>query len=101
MQDQQEERQREIQFWISERATMREMIDQLESERVDRAIGGGANVNDEHIKALKKKSLKKMKSKAMELKNKEREVQSYKDELNKVKLFSTQLEQRIRESITK
>lgn len=33
-----EERKREIEFWVTERATMREMIDQLESEKVEGAF---------------------------------------------------------------
>ena len=28
------ERKREIEYWVSERATMREMIEQLENEKV-------------------------------------------------------------------
>lgn len=52
-----EERKREIEYWVSERGTMRELIEQLESEKVSVLPA------DEEAVKLKKKAHKKLKGK--------------------------------------
>lgn len=42
------ERKREIEYWVTERATMREMIDQLESEKVENIMS--AEKDDNNLK---------------------------------------------------
>ena len=42
------ERKKEIEYWITERATMREMIDQLESEKVEGVLANTGSNNIEN-----------------------------------------------------
>lgn len=37
------DRKKEIEFWVQERATMREMIDQLENDKVEGVLAVGIN----------------------------------------------------------
>ena len=37
------DRKKEIEFWVQERATMREMIDQLENDKVEGVLAVGTN----------------------------------------------------------
>jgi hypothetical protein len=51
-----EERKKEVEYWVSERATMREMIEQLENDKVNE--GGAATVlpdGQDCVKQAKKK----------------------------------------------
>ena len=40
------DRRKEIEFWVHERATMREMIDQLENDKVEGVLAGATNEAD-------------------------------------------------------
>jgi len=79
---------------------MREMIDQLESERVG-VNDENNNVNSEQLQKMRKKTVKKLKHKEVQIKSKEKQMEELKDELNKVKLTAINMEQKIRESTTK
>ena len=71
------ERKREIEYWVSERATMREMIEQLENEKVAQNDGGLATVMpmpgedgglfEDKVKQMKKKTQRKLKEKEVEI----------------------------------
>ncbi len=72
---------------------MREMIDQLESEKVEGAFDQPVKYsNERELKNAKKKIHSKLKQKELDLKSKDRQIQEMKDELNKLKLSTTQLE---------
>lgn len=61
---------------------MREMIEQLETDKVGvETKDQNKDSNVDQIKAVKKKSHKKIKSKEIEIKTKEKELQSLKDQL--------------------
>ena len=65
-----EERKKEVEYWVSERATMREMIEQLENDKVNE--GGAATVlpdGQDCVKQAKKKYQKKIKEKEVEIQN--------------------------------
>ncbi|CDW71439.1 UNKNOWN [Stylonychia lemnae] len=100
------ERKKEIEFWVTERATMREMINQLECEKVENDIEKDNNSKSKYarddpeakVKNLKKKLSSKIKQKDVDLRLKDKQLQDLSDELNKVKYSATLLEQRMRES---
>jgi|LauGreDrversion4_2_1035121.scaffolds.fasta_scaffold75506_2 hypothetical protein len=74
LESQLDERKREIEYWVSERATMREMIEQLESEKVT-----VLPTDEEAVRLLKKKSQKKLKDKQLELDALARQAQDFRD----------------------
>jgi len=93
-----EERKNEIEYWVAERATMRKMIDQLESEKVDGAMDAPVReVNDKEMSKVKKKLKSKLKFKDVELKSKEKQIQDLRDELSRLKQTQTQLELKSRD----
>lgn len=88
------ERKREIEYWVSERATMREMIEQLENEKVNEGgvatvLPEGANNEQEAIKHMKKKCSKKIKEKELEMKNLQSKLESLKDEAHRARQVET------------
>ena len=85
------DRKKEIEFWVQERATMREMIDQLENDKVEGVLAVGTNEaegkqdDSKASLAAQKKLAKKLKQKDFDLKTKERELQGLKDEMNQMR----------------
>jgi hypothetical protein len=84
-----EERKKEIEYWVSERATMREMIDQLEAQAVNRQ---DATVLPHHsdndivqLQLSKKKAQRKLKEKEAELKASTALVEDLKDQVHQQK----------------
>lgn len=85
------ERKREIEFWVNERATMREMIEQLENQKLAQNEGGTATVfpdtvNDpDGVKTIKKKCQKKIKEKELQMKTLQKSIEDYRDEIHRAK----------------
>lgn len=101
-----DDRRKEVEYWVSERATMRQMIEQLENEKVaanEVADAGAVTIlpeerdADAFLKQFKKKNHKKLKEKEVELKAKMQEIESMRNEIHRCKQVETQLEQRLRE----
>lgn len=103
LQEMMEERRKEVEYWVSERATMREMIEQLENDKVGQnevatVLPEGGNNEQDGIKHIKKKYSKKIKEKELEIKTLLGKLESLKDEAHRARQVETQLDQRLRES---
>ena len=84
---------------MSERATLREMIEQLENEKVAQNDGGLATVmpmagedGEDRVKQMKKKTQRKLKEKEVEIRTKEKLIEDLKDEVHRGRQVETQLE---------
>ena len=83
---------------------MREMIEQLENDKVAENEGAatvlpeGGAVRDDVVRQLKKKSLKKLKEKEIEIKTKDKQIEELKDEAHRGRQVETLLESRLREA---
>lgn len=84
---------------------MREMIEQLENEKVNIAERDGGiatllpeNSSNEVVKQIKKRSQKKLKEKDIEINNRDKLIEDLKDELHQNRQLETQLEQKLREA---
>jgi hypothetical protein len=78
------ERKREMEYWVNERASMREMIEQLENEKVaEIATVLPDPANDDQYRQLKKKTHRKIKEKDIEIKSREKEIEDLKDEVHR------------------
>eukprot|EP00347_Sterkiella_histriomuscorum_P007164 403350016 len=115
------QRKQEIEYWVTERATMREMIDQLESEKVEQIVSNDQEISpkdnkkvgqsnnsgkekekaEKKAKDMKKKLEIKLKQKEVDLRQKEKQLQDLNDELSKLKIINIQLEQKVRETSLK
>ncbi|TNV88004.1 hypothetical protein FGO68_gene12191 [Halteria grandinella] len=96
-----DERKREIEYWVSERATMREMIEQLENEKVANAGAVTVHATEDEQRLLKlhikRKAHKKLKEKELELKTQLKVTEDLRDQLLHQKQAIIQLESRLRE----
>jgi hypothetical protein len=84
---------------VSERATLREMIEHLENEKVAQNDGGLATVmpmagedGEDRVKQMKKKTQRKLKEKEVEIRTKEKLIEDLKDEVHRGQQVETQLE---------
>ena len=83
---------------------MREMIEQLENDKVAENEGAatvlpeGGAVRDDVVRQLKKKSLKKLKEKEIDIKTKDKQIEELKDEAHRGRQVETLLDSRLREA---
>lgn len=61
-----EDRKKEIEYWVTERATMRQMIDQLENQKVESEAFLENQVSKDSSSPLRVKDAKKMSKKEKE-----------------------------------